>query len=126
MLGLLKLLTFPVSGPLIGAQWIAGVLRDEAERQLYDVSDIQQRMAELEREYQSGAMDVRAFESQQEALLQRLLDARAYHRQKEAEAIGLEPAAPNTPAVAPPASTRRRRQPRGRRHQPRRSHGQLP
>jgi len=47
MLGLFKLLTLPVSGPLLGSRWIAGVLRDEAERQLYDVGDIQRRMAEL-------------------------------------------------------------------------------
>jgi len=124
MLGLLKLLTLPVSGPLIGSRWIAGVLRDEAERQLYDVDDIQRRMAELERQYQSGAMDLRTFEAQQEALLQRLLDARAYHRRKEAEALGLEPEASNKPAVAPPPRTRRR--PRRRQRQQRRSHGQLP
>lgn len=84
MLGLLKLLTLPVSGPLVGTKWIAGVLLEEAERQLYDESVIRQQMAEVERQYQMREIDGDTFERLQEDLLGRLIEAREYHRRKEA------------------------------------------
>jgi hypothetical protein len=78
-MGLLKLLTFPLSGPLA----VARVVRDEAERQLYDVAAIRQQLADLERRRQLGQADEDTLDREEEALLQRLLDARAYHRARD-------------------------------------------
>ena len=97
MFGLLKVLAFPVTGPLVGTRWIAGVLLDEAERTLYDEGAIRQRMAEVERQYKTGEIGGAAFELQHEALLQRLLEAREYHRRKR---LGDATEVPVAPAVS--------------------------
>jgi len=73
---LLKLLTLPVSGPL----WVAKVVLDEAERQYYDEGTIQRQMAELEQALDRGDIDRETFDQREEALLQRLLEARDFHR----------------------------------------------
>ena len=85
-MGLFKLLTFPVSGPLIGGKWVLQTLLSEAERKHYDVAAIRQQMADLEAEYQTGRLSDAEFEEQEEALLERLLEARQYHQRKQAEA----------------------------------------
>lgn len=85
-MGLFKLLTFPVSGPLAGGTWVLQTLLDEAERKHYDVAAIQQQMAELESDFQAGRLPDAEFEQREEALLERLLEARAYHQRKRAEA----------------------------------------
>ena len=75
-MGLLKLLAFPVTGPL----WIAQTVRDEAERQFYDIDRIRRQMADLDQQREQGLITPETFEGQEEELLQRLLDAHAYHR----------------------------------------------
>jgi cytochrome c-type biogenesis protein CcmI len=81
-MGLFKLLTFPVSGPVIGARWIMQTLLDEAERQYYDPAAIRQQMADLESEYRAGRIDEDEFDRREEELLERLLEARAFLRRK--------------------------------------------
>src|SRR3954471_1669175 len=95
MFGLLKLLSFPVTGPFIGTRWIAGVLLEEAERQLYDETAIRRQMAEVERQFQLRQIDAATFETRQDTLLSRLMEARAYHRRKNGE-----PAAPPPTCIA--------------------------
>lgn len=85
-MGLLRLLTFPVSGPILGGKWVLQTLLDEAERRYYDEAAILHEMAEAERQFQAGEIDEAAFERVEEALLERLLDAREYHRRKAEEA----------------------------------------
>jgi len=85
MFGLLKVLSLPLTGPFIGTQWIAGVLLEEAERQLYDEAGIHRQMAEVERQFQLRQIDATTFERQQETLLSRLMEARAYHRRKNGQ-----------------------------------------
>ena len=80
-MGLLKLLAFPITVPL----WAARVVLDQAERTLYDLDAIRQEMAELGRRHQAGEIDDEQFEIEEEVLLQRLIDAREYHRRKELE-----------------------------------------
>jgi hypothetical protein len=117
MFGLLKVLAFPVTAPLVGTQWLAGVLLDEAERQLYDVGAIREQMAAVEREFQTGQIDGDTFERRQEALFQRLLDAREYLRRKQAEAEGvLEQASPDRAAGGGRRKTSRRPARRRRPH----------
>src|SRR4051812_24780918 len=106
MFGLLKVLSFPITGPFIGTRWIAGVLLEEAERQLYDEAGIRRQMAEVERQFQLRQIDDATFEARQEALLARLIEARAYHRRKNGE-----PGAPVTRAAPPTPAARERRLP---------------
>jgi cytochrome c-type biogenesis protein CcmI len=82
-MGLFKLLTFPVSGPVMGARWIMQTLLDEAERQYYDPAAIRQQMADLEAEYRAGRVDEDEFDRREEELLERLLEARAFLRRKQ-------------------------------------------
>ena len=82
-MGLLKLLAFPLTGPLA----IAKVVRDEAERQLYDEDAIHRQMAELQQRHRAGEIADEDFDAQEEALFERLLDARQHHRQNQ---IGTE------------------------------------
>jgi len=84
--GLLKLLTFPVSGPLAGGNWVVRTLLSEAERRYYDEAAIRQAMAELERKLMMGEIDQVTFDVQEEDLFARLLEARDYRLRKEAEA----------------------------------------
>ena len=87
-MGLFTLLTFPVSGPVLGTKWALQTLLDEAERQYYDLGAIQEQLAALERSHEAGEIDDQEFEEREEQLLQRLLDAREYHRRKQAEVEG--------------------------------------
>jgi cytochrome c-type biogenesis protein CcmI len=77
-MGLLKALAFPLTGPL----WVARTVRDEAERQYYDTASIRQQLQEVEQQYAAGQIEQEEYERLQEQLLQRLLDAREYHRGK--------------------------------------------
>ena len=81
-MGLFKLLTFPVSVPTAGGKWILQTILDQAEQQHYDVGAIQQQMAELAGHYQAGLVDDAEFDRREEALLERLLEARQYHERK--------------------------------------------
>jgi hypothetical protein len=83
--GLFKLLTFPVSLPLTGGHWILKTVMSEAERRYYDEGAIRAEMAELERSLVAGEVDDAAFDLHEEALLQRLLEARAYRERIENE-----------------------------------------
>ena len=85
-MGLLKLLTFPVSMPLAGGKWVLRTLLDEAERRYYDEAAIRQQMAELERQLMAGEIDEETFDAAEEDLFARLLEAREYRMRKEAEA----------------------------------------
>ena len=87
-MGLLKLLTFPVSLPLAGGHWVLRTVLSEAERRYYDEGAIRAEMAELERRFMAGQIDDAAFEYQEEALLERLLEAREFHRNAELNAAG--------------------------------------
>lgn len=80
-MGLFKLLTFPISAPLSVAQ----VLLDEAERQMYDEAAIRRQMAEAEEQFRAGEIDGEAFEDRETELLERLIEAREYHRAKSEE-----------------------------------------
>ena len=81
-----KLLTFPVSGPIIGMKWVLQTLHSEAERQYYDEGAIRKEMADLESRLRAGQISDREFDRREEALFERLLAAREYRRRKQAEA----------------------------------------
>ena len=78
-MGLLKLLAFPLSGPL----WVARVVNDQAQRQMYDIGEIHRQMAELQNQHQAQLIDDSTYQTEQEALFERLLEAREYHRERQ-------------------------------------------
>ena len=82
-MGLLKLLTFPVSVPLSGTRWVLQTVLDEAERKYYDEAAIHHEMAELEKRHQGRVIDDETFEMEEEQLLERLMEARSYHQRKQ-------------------------------------------
>lgn len=82
-MGLLKLLTFPVSGPVAGTRWVLDTLLTEAERRYYDPAAIRQQMADLQSQHQAGRIGDDEFDRREEALLERLLEAREFHQRKE-------------------------------------------
>jgi hypothetical protein len=85
MSGLLKLLTFPVSGPILGTRFIMDTVVEEAERQYYDQQTILQQLNDLEQQYREGQVTEAVMQQEEEALLKRLMEARAYHEQKRQE-----------------------------------------
>ena len=82
-MGRLKLLTFPVSAPLSGGRWVLQTLVDEAERRYYDPAAIRQQMADLEGRHRAGQITDDEFDCQEEALLERLIEAREYQQRKQ-------------------------------------------
>lgn len=76
-MGLLRsLLSFPVSAPVGGALWVAGQIRDAAEREWTDPAAIRRSLTALERELDAGRIDEEAFEEAEAILLKRLQEAR--------------------------------------------------
>jgi hypothetical protein len=75
-MGLLKLLTFPVSAPLAGGRWVLQTVLDEAKRRYYDPTTIRQEIEEVERRHAAGEIGDAEFEDLEDSLLQRLLEAR--------------------------------------------------
>ena len=76
------LLTFPVSAPILTAKATIRTIVQEAERQLYDEGAIQQQLADVERSYRAGEIGEDEFADAEEALLQRLVDARRWRMEK--------------------------------------------
>ena len=81
-MGLLKLLTFPITGPVTGTHWVLQTVLDEAERRHYDPAVIRQEMADLEAQHRSGRISDEEFDRREEALLERLLEARRFHEER--------------------------------------------
>jgi hypothetical protein len=82
-MGLFKLLTFPVSGPIAGTRWVLQTLLDEAERRYYDPASIRQQMADLEAQHRAGNIGDDEFDRREEQLLERLLEARDVQQHKQ-------------------------------------------
>jgi hypothetical protein len=83
-MGLLKLVTFPVSLPVSGLKWTLKTLLSEAERRYYDPAVIRQELAELEHHFTAGRIDEATFDEREEALLERFLEAKDYLQHQEA------------------------------------------
>jgi hypothetical protein len=68
-------LTLPLA-PVRATIWLAEQLAAEAERELGDESTIRRMLAEAERQYEAGALDVVEYEAIEDELLERLEQAR--------------------------------------------------
>jgi len=79
---LLKLLTFPISGPLAGAWWTAHKLAERAEEVYYDDAPIKSALMELELRLELGEIDEETFEAEESVLLTRLHEIRLHKFQQ--------------------------------------------
>jgi hypothetical protein len=70
--GLLSgLLTLPLA-PVRGTAWIAEQIAAQAERELDDETTLRRRLAEAEREFELGALNLEEYEAIEDELLERL------------------------------------------------------
>jgi hypothetical protein len=66
------LLTLPLA-PVRGVVWLAEVIRDQAEQQLYDPAAVRRQLAEVERAHEAGELSDAEAEEMENALLGRLM-----------------------------------------------------
>ncbi|MGF1500989.1 MAG: gas vesicle protein GvpG [Paracoccaceae bacterium] len=64
-----RLLTLPISAPLIGAWWIAQKLAETAEAELTDPARLKKRLAELEGRLLAGEIDEDQYDTEEEQIL---------------------------------------------------------
>lgn len=97
------LATLPLA-PVRGAAWITEQVANEADRQLYDESQIRREMLQLELDFDEGRIGEEERHQMEEALLERLAVARerAREEQQSAAELGEGP----TPADEPPPEER--------------------
>jgi len=79
---LLKLITFPVMGPLDATVWAARKIAERAENVYYDDMPIREALQELELRLDLGEIDEETFEAEESILLVRLQEIREYKRQQ--------------------------------------------
>jgi hypothetical protein len=74
-MGLLTgLLTLPLA-PVRGTVWIAEQLAAEAERELQNEKSLRRRLAEAERQFETGALTIEEYEAIEDELLERFEEA---------------------------------------------------
>lgn len=66
-----SLITLPLA-PVRGAAWVAQQVADEADRQLYDESQIRRELLQLELDHDDGLIEDEERAAQEDALLERL------------------------------------------------------
>jgi len=71
------LVTLPLA-PVRGVAWIAEQIAAEADRQLYDESQIRRDLLQLELDIDDGLIDEDEREAREEALLERLAVSQQY------------------------------------------------
>ncbi len=70
------LLTLPIA-PVRGVAWVADQVASEADRQLYDESNIRRELLQLEIDYEDGLVDDETREEREEELFERLAVSQA-------------------------------------------------
>lgn len=70
-----SLITLPLA-PVRGAVWVAQQVADEADRQLYDESQIRRELLQLELDHEDGLIEDEERVEQEDALLERLAVAK--------------------------------------------------
>jgi hypothetical protein len=76
------LLLLPLA-PVRGTAWLAEVIQDQAEGQLYDEDAIRGQLIEIEEARQTGEYDEQELTAAEDALIERLVAARAANRERE-------------------------------------------
>jgi hypothetical protein len=76
-MGLLSLLTWPVTGPARGGWWVLEQIVGAAEAELYDEGKIVAELRALTAEVEAGRISEEEHAAAEEILLARLMEARA-------------------------------------------------
>ena len=74
-----SILAAPVSGPMHGLLWLARTIEERVNAELYDEDKIRGELTELELALDLKQIDIAEYEAREEALLQRLREAREMH-----------------------------------------------
>jgi hypothetical protein len=77
------LLLLPLA-PVRGTAWLAEVIQEQAEDQLYDEDAIRAQLIEIEEARQSGEYEEEELTAAEDALIERLVAARAANRERGA------------------------------------------
>ncbi|GAB2830429.1 gas vesicle protein GvpG [Streptomyces daliensis] len=83
-MGLISEILLLPAAPVRGAGWVLRQVVAEAERQYYDPAAIQLELRGLVEDLESGAIDEEEFDQREDALLERLEDARRRQTQQGA------------------------------------------
>lgn len=82
-MGLLSgILTLPLA-PVRGVTWVAEQMKQQAERQYYDLGTIQRQLADTDEAYEAGEITERERDAIQDDLLARLFEAQRRRRAGE-------------------------------------------
>ncbi|MQS16645.1 hypothetical protein F7Q99_31775 [Streptomyces kaniharaensis] len=81
---LVQFLTFPLA-PVRGVVWVVDKVVEAAERDYYDPEPVQAQLAELERARAEGHIEEEEFERQEDELLARLEESKAYQLRRGAQ-----------------------------------------
>lgn len=73
------LLTLPLA-PVRGTAWLAERIQEQAEGELYDEGAIQQQLMQLEDQHAAGEIDDEELAAAEDALIERLVEARGLGR----------------------------------------------
>ncbi|MEV5315019.1 hypothetical protein RKD49_007620 [Streptomyces glaucescens] len=68
--------------PVRGIGWVLDKVVKAAEDEYYDPAPVQEALINLERAREEGGLDEEEFAAQEQALLDRLQEIRAYHLQR--------------------------------------------
>ncbi|WP_369271183.1 gas vesicle protein GvpG [Streptomyces sp. R11] len=82
------ILTLPFA-PVRGVGWVLDKVVRTAEDEYYDPTPVQEALVNLERALDEGRIDDEEFARQEEALLHRLEEIRAYQLRKSGQPPGL-------------------------------------
>jgi hypothetical protein len=77
-----ELLLLPLA-PVRGTVWLAEVIQEQAENELYDEADITTALAELEAARDAGDFSEEEIEEAENALLERLMTIRGFREQED-------------------------------------------
>lgn len=84
-MGLLRLLTMPVTGPARAGWWVLEQVVGAAEAELYDEERIRAQLRQLAAEVDAGRLSEQEHELAEAALLERLVEARAWAAEAKKE-----------------------------------------
>ncbi|WP_406415999.1 gas vesicle protein GvpG [Streptomyces sp. NBC_01614] len=82
------ILTLPFA-PVRGVGWVLDKVVRTAEDEYYDPTPVQEALVNLERALDEGQIDDEEFARQEEALLHRMEEIRAYHLRQGGQSPGL-------------------------------------
>jgi hypothetical protein len=82
-MGLISLVTWPITGPARAGWWVLEQIVEQAEAEFYDEQRILEQMRHLAAQLDAGELSEDEHARQEEALVHRLLEARTRREAEE-------------------------------------------